>query len=211
MEQNQLSPETIAALQVIGRQVRYSRGETIFHDGDVYRGVFHIQKGRVKVYNVNEEGKETIMNILRAGDWIAAPTAFQSTPAYHASCECLEDCEVLNVPVDKLHSFLLERPTILFQFTTMIASAAIAFRERIRALTLMTVQERLIAFLRELGAEQTAVSLPIAKNQIASLIGSTPESVSRALRSLMEEGRLTVTGDQYRLAPGKAGSNGESF
>lgn len=209
MEQVQLSPQTETALKEIGRQVRYGRNETIFHEGDAYRGVFRIEKGRVKVYNVNEEGKEAIMNILGPGDWIAAPTAFHSMPQYHAACQCLEDCEVWNIPADKLRAFLLERPEALFQFTCMVAAAAVAFRERIRALTLMTVQERLLTFLTELGAANAAVTLPIAKNQIASLIGSTPESVSRALRSLMEEGRLTVEGERYRLAPGKARSNGE--
>lgn len=197
-----LSAETIQALKQIGRPVRYGRGETIFHEGDTYRGIFLISRGRVKICNVNEEGKETIMSILGPGDWVAAPTAFLDTPSYHAACECLEDCEAVNIAADKLRDFLLGKPRALYQFTCMVAGAAIAFRERIRALTLMTVQERLIAFLKELGAAESAVTLPIAKNQIASLIGSTPESVSRALRSLMEEGRLTVDGDKYRLLKG---------
>lgn len=210
MDKIQLAPETKTALEQIGRLLRFHRGETVFHDGDAFRGVFHIQKGRVKIYNVNEEGKELIMNILNPGDWIAAPAAFENVPIYHASCECLEDCEVLNISADKLRGFLLDRPEALFQFTCMIARAALAFRERIRALTLMTVQERLLSFLTELGAGDGAVALPIAKNQIASLIGSTPESVSRALRSLMEEGRLTVAGEKYRLTPGKAGRSIEN-
>ncbi|HNL67724.1 MAG TPA: helix-turn-helix domain-containing protein, partial [Leptospiraceae bacterium] len=98
---------------------------------------------------------------------------------------------------------------VMFEFARMIASTTLQFRERLRALTLLNVQQRLESFLSELGARKQAVALPLPKNQIASLIGSTPESVSRAFRILVDEGKLKVDGERYHLE-GSGGSKADA-
>ncbi len=196
---DRLTQQVLRDFSKIGRGLHTQRGQAVFNDGDRYLGPYMVTSGRFMICNVNEEGKEVIISIFGEGEWIAAPPVFADTARYHARCEALEEGELLLFPVQELRSYLLKHSDVMFEFAKMIASTTLQFRERLRALTLLNVQQRLESFLSELGARKDAVTLPLPKNQIASLIGSTPESVSRAFRTLVEEGRLEVVSERYRL------------
>lgn len=190
-----------SALKDIGYLLKIRAGTCVFREGDRYRGPFLVEQGRCKVSTVNELGKELIINIFRCGDWMAAPPTFlpAADARYHATSLALEDSEILSFKPDAFRGFLLANPDFMFRFAGLVVKTTFSFQARLRALSLLSVQERLEEFLREHGAHEGAVSLPLAKNQIAALLGTTPESVSRAIRSLMEEGRLKVNGETYSL------------
>jgi len=206
---DRLTQQVLRDFARIGRSASFARGQTVFHDGDPYRGPYMVSSGKFKICNVNEEGKEVIISIFGEGEWIAAPPVFADTPRYHAECIALEEGDLLLFPCAELRSYLLQHSEVMFEFARMIASTTLQFRERLRALTLLNVQQRLESFLSELGARKQAVALPLPKNQIASLIGSTPESVSRAFRILVDEGKLKVDGEKYHLE-GSGGSKADA-
>lgn len=172
-------------------------------EGDAYRGPFFVRSGLFKFYTLNECGKELILHTFGRGDWMATPPTFLcgSEEYYHASSRALVCAQVDELPVKAFRNALRNNPDFMFQFASAVVKITFTFQSRLKAISLYSVPERLEDFLRQLGADFSPVTLPLQKHEIAALLGTTPESVSRAFRSLVECGRLSVVNQTYCLAP----------
>ncbi|MBL8022043.1 MAG: Crp/Fnr family transcriptional regulator [Leptospirales bacterium] len=179
------------------------KGENLFMEGDAYRGPFFVRSGIFKFYTLNECGKELILHTFGAGDWMATPPTFLHGPEeyYHASSQALTCSHVDELPVRAFRNALRKNPDFMFQFASTVVKVTFAFQSRLKAISLYSVPERLEDFLRQLGADFSPVTLPLQKHEIAALLGTTPESVSRAFRMLVDCGRLSVVNHTYCLAP----------
>ncbi|MCE9598296.1 MAG: Crp/Fnr family transcriptional regulator [Spirochaetia bacterium] len=179
------------------------KGAALFHEGDSYRGPFFVRAGRFKVYTLSECGKELIVSVFGENEWMAAPPVFLTglEQYYHASAQALECAEIFELPVVAFRAALKQYPDFMFQFAGIVVKTTFAFQSRLKAVTLLSVQDRLEDFLRERGAAHEAIPLPLQKHEIAALLGTTPESVSRAIRNLMDLGKLTVDQNAYWLTP----------
>ena len=67
------------------------------------------------------------------------------------------------------------------------------------SLSLKSVPDRLMDFLKKIGAEETWVQLPFKKKQLATILNTSPESVSRSLKSLVTQGKLALDRNRFRL------------
>ncbi|EQA46288.1 cyclic nucleotide-binding domain protein [Leptospira broomii serovar Hurstbridge str. 5399] len=190
-----------AQLESLEIKRKYKKGELIFSEKDLYRGFFTVSSGIFKVYCLNSDGREAILRIFAAGEVIAAHPIFYMTETcnYPAFCEALQDGELLYYPKDEFTSFLLQNTRALFLFSALTVEHLNYFRKKMMENLFLSVKDRILSFLRESGAEDEYVSLPITKQQLALLLGTTPESISRAFRSLLEDCLLEEKGDSYRV------------
>jgi len=193
-------PESLQEnLSAIKRSKYYQEKESVFLEREPYRGFFIVESGVFRVFNVDAEGRESVLHIFRAGDMIAGSPIFENDTMYPAFCECLSPGTASLYPADRFRILLHEHPSFMFDFSSLVLLNLYRFRMRLNALLFLTVKERLLEFFVELGAEKHYVYLPVPKQQIALLLGTTPESVSRALKSLLSEGELTETSEGYKI------------
>jgi CRP/FNR family transcriptional regulator len=194
-----LSREERSEFLSLGRRQLLDKSTLMFEFGEIHKGFYLLLDGYVKIYRVDEQGKEAILQIRGPGDLIAAVPLLTGENTYPGSAETLTDSIVYYYDNEYFHHYLKDNPEIKTRFSSYLNRLTQYFREKSVSLMLKSVPERLYDFLQELGAHKDFIRLPIPKNQIALLIGATAETVSRSLKSMKDEGLLEEDDGRYKL------------
>jgi CRP/FNR family transcriptional regulator len=196
-----LSDEVLGMLQGILVEREFSRGESIFTEGEESTGFFIVNRGRVKVYKLSSDGKEQILHLAGAKELLGAVSAFAGNP-YPAHADAMEKTGVFYFPRKKFMDLIKEEPSVVMNMMANLSMRLQHFTRMIESLSLKEVPGRLAAYLLY-HCEQTgcsdSVEMDISKGQLASLLGTIPETLSRILRKMSEKGILEVKGRKVRL------------
>ncbi len=194
-------------LEEIDRIVRivqvktFNRGETIFFEGDKGTGFYMVENGKVKIYKMSLSGKEQILHIFGPGEPFGEVPVFHGQP-FPATAEALAKSTVLFFPRDKFIQLVHETPSIALNMLAVLSMRLRRFATQIENLSLKEVPERLAGYLLYLLEEQKnedVVELEISKGQLASLLGTIPETLSRIFAKMSEEGLIAVEGRTIRV------------
>ena len=196
-----LVDEQIQWLAVIVEKRKYSRGKVIFTEGEEATGLYVLHTGRVKIYKLSSEGKEQILHIFGPGEPFGEVAVFAGGqfPAY---AETLEVSETLFFPRKKIVELLTKDPSMAMNMLAMLSKRLKYFTQLVENLSLKEVPQRLAAYLLVLATmkdKRDTVELDIAKGQLASLLGTIPETLSRILNKMTIQGYIEVEGRQIKL------------
>jgi CRP/FNR family transcriptional regulator len=196
-----LVDEQIQWLAVIVEKRKYSRGKVIFTEGEEAAGLYVLHTGRVKIYKLSSEGKEQILHIFGPGEPFGEVAVFAGGqfPAY---AEALEVSETLFFPRKKIVELLTKDPSMAMNMLAMLSKRLKYFTQLVENLSLKEVPQRLAAYLLVLATmkdKRDTVELDIAKGQLASLLGTIPETLSRILNKMTIQGYIEVEGRQIKL------------
>ncbi len=192
----------------IAMVVSYRRRATIFTAGDPGYGFYLVKEGRVKVYMISADGKEQILHILGPGEPFGEAPVFagRSFPAHAAA---LEDCRLVFLPRDAFVDLVTRNPSLALNLLAVLSQRLRQFARMVDSLSLKEVPGRLAAHLLLLSRRQAngdELELELSKTQLASLLGTIPETLSRILRKLQKAGYIRIEGakitivDRQRLA-----------
>lgn len=187
----------------ISRVRRFTRNSLLFSDGDAAGGFFLIVSGRVKVFKISPDGKEQILHIFGAGEILGEVAVF-SGKDFPASAVTLKESEILQIPREGFLRLATGRPEILLNMLATLSRRLRRFTVQIERLSLMEVASRLAEVLLEIagvpagGAEDVA-DLQVTKSQLASQIGTTPETLSRTLGKMSRKGLISVDRSRVTL------------
>ena len=196
-----LVDEQIQWLAAIVEKRKYSRGKVIFTEGEEATGLYVLHAGRVKIYKLSSEGKEQILHIFGPGEPFGEVAVFAGGqfPAY---AEALEVSETLFFPRKKIVELLTKDPSMAMNMLAMLSKRLKYFTQLVENLSLKEVPQRLAAYLLVLATmkdKRDTVELDIAKGQLASLLGTIPETLSRILNKMTIQGYIEVEGRQIKL------------
>lgn len=190
-------------LNAAGEGVRrkiYSAGDMLFQAGDPADGLYYVKTGQVRIYKMDEQGREVEVVRLEPGDFFGDAVLFvhKEFPAF---AEAVLDSEVFFIEKSRLFRDLENVPGLARDFITLLARKCVTLNRRIEALGLQTVRQRLAQFLlmRCQGKGVCTVQLDIKKAELARLLGTISETLSRNLKQLQEEGLIEVTGRSIRI------------
>lgn len=186
-----LSESARLSVEAIARKEKYTAGETVFLEGSEYRGCYVVESGLFKVYRVNHEGKEAILNFFFPGTLFAALPLLKQQDVYPAACEAVRRGELVFLEKNRMFELMKDLPDLRMNLQEDFLRNAEFFKEKTSLLMLATAEERVLYFLEYLGAAEKEVYLNLPKNQIALYLGITPEAFSRSFRSLKNQGIIT--------------------
>lgn len=196
-----LPEEQIDALLEIAQQKSYLSGETVFWQGDEATGFFLVISGRVKVFKASPEGKEQILHIFLPKEHFAEVPAFDSQP-FPASAVVLEKTDLLFFPRAAFLDLLTRQPSLAINFLKIFARHLRRFAQIIEDLSLKEVPGRLATYLLYLSDRTNSpdeVQLDLTKGQLAALLGTIPETLSRVFSKLSHEGLISLDGSTIKL------------
>jgi CRP/FNR family transcriptional regulator len=197
---NGLTEQQLADLTMIVTDQQYKRGTTIFAEGDRGLGFFILVSGQVKIYKMSVDGKEQTLHIFGPGEPFAEAAVFtgKSYPAY---ADALQDSRVLFIPRDSFVNLLQENPALTMNMLGALSQRLKKFAGMIEALSLKEVPGRLASHLLLLSGQQGGddFDLNIGKAQLASILGTIPETLSRIFKKLSEGGYIEVQGARIRI------------
>lgn len=196
-----LLEEQVRQLAEIVETRRYGRGRTIFTEGDTADGFYVLKAGRIKIFKVSSEGKEQILHIFGPGEPFGEVAVFTGGH-YPAHAETLEPSEALFFPRRKFVDLVMKEPSLSMNMLAVLSRRLKYFTQLVENLSLKEVPQRLAAYLLVLAdvtKKGDAVELDMAKGQLASLLGTIPETLSRILNKMTAQGYIAVEGRHIRL------------
>jgi CRP-like cAMP-binding protein len=189
-----LTDEHIEKIDQMATTRTYKANEIIFHEGDRGDGFYMVETGKIKVFKLSFEGKEQILHIYGPGHMFGEVPAF-SGQHFPASAMALERSTIIFLPRNKFVDLISKMPGLAMNLLGDLSMRLREFTVQIENLSLKEVPARLAAYILILSEEHDhadRVTLPISKAQLANLIGTTPETVSRVFKKMTAAGLIRV-------------------
>jgi len=196
-----LSRDQLIALSNIAVEKHFIKGETIFLEGNKGRGFFEIHSGLVKIYKTSMEGKEKILEVIKPFE-IFAPVPVFSGNTYPASAEAMKPAKVIFFSRDDFLGLVSRHPEIALNMLAAVSDRLRQFTVQIENLSLKEIPSRLSAYFLDVLNEKRAgdsFTLDITKGQLASLLGTIPETLSRIFAKMRETGIIEQDGSNITI------------
>ena len=196
-----LPDDQINAIKQIAVKKQLNKGEIIFSEGDQGKGFFVIAEGRVKVFKVSPEGKEHILHIFGPGQPFGEVAVFAGQ-RFPANAQAIEKTRVLFFPRAAFVNMIAATPSLALSMLAVMSKRLRQFAVQIENLSLKEMPARLASYLIYLAEEQDndeVVSLKISKGQLASILGTIPETLSRIFAKLSSQNLIRVDGKNITL------------
>ena len=175
-----------------------ARGQMIFTQGDKGEGFYVVVSGRVKVFKLSPDGKEQILHIFGAGEPFGEAAVFAGEK-FPANAEALEESRVFFFPRPAFLELIGQNPSLALNMLAVLSRRLRKLASLVEDLSLKEVPGRLAAYLLYLSEGKKGaveVELDVSKNQLASLLGTIPETLSRILARMTREGVIAQTGQR---------------
>jgi CRP-like cAMP-binding protein len=198
-----LSEVDLARLASIAVSKRYEKGEIVFSEGEHPAYLHTIASGRVKMIKRIPSGKEVILEIMGPGDPVGAVVAYEDRP-YPATAVALEPTQALLLPRSELFAMLERHPSVVRGFLSGMARRIVELTQRIPEVAGGRVETRFaLLFLKlseNLGrpeGEATFIPLPLGRQDLADLTGTTLETSIRVMSRWGKEGVVRTAPDGF--------------
>jgi CRP/FNR family transcriptional regulator len=198
---NGLSEDQLKEIQNIAVDRRFEKGEIIFSEGDEGSGFYVVVAGQVKVFKLSPEGKEQILHIFGPGNPVGEVAVFAGR-SFPANAEAIAAARLLFFPRSAFLDLISDNPSLALKMLAVLSMRLRQFTVQIENLSLKEVPGRLASYLIVLSEEQKneeTVILPISKGQLASLLGTIPETLSRIFAKMSAQNLIAVQGSRIRL------------
>jgi CRP/FNR family transcriptional regulator, dissimilatory nitrate respiration regulator len=186
--------------RIVARRT-YRRGEIIFMEGDEGNGFYIVEAGQVKIYKISSEGKEQILHLFGPGESFGEVSVFtgQGFPA-NAKANMTSTC--LFIPRSDFIEIIRQDPTLALNMLGVMSLRLRKFSGLIEDLSFKEVPGRLAAyllFLSDRAPDPDHLELEVSKGQLAALLGTIPETLSRILTRMNRLGLLKSEGSRIRI------------
>lgn len=173
---------------------QYQKGEFLFRSQEKEDTLYIINRGKIRIYRLADSGKEQLVRILNPGDFTGEWTLFNPDAVHEEYAEATRDTVVCMIQQKDVQDFLEQYPAISLKLLAEMSKRLESSERQTTQVAVESVITRLVLFLAEnvepeMGNSPT-ITLPMAKKDIASYLGTTPETISRKFGELEDEGLI---------------------
>jgi CRP/FNR family transcriptional regulator, cyclic AMP receptor protein len=197
-----LTDEEFAPLQHIFVLRAYNRNQVIFLEEETGNYMYLVLSGKVKVTKSGAGGKETILAIHRTGDFFGEMSLLDGKTS-PATVSAMEDSKIISVSGADFHKYLMHNEKVLLQIIHVLC-ARLRQVWQTQSLSSSTADAKIRMGLYQLAkrhgiqdAHGTIIDLKITHQELAEMVGTSRETVTRVLARLRDEGVIEV--EQRRI------------
>lgn len=195
-----LGDASLADLDRIAHTTSFPEGAVIFVEGQVPRGVYVLCQGRMKLTTTNRDGKTLIMRIVQPGEILGLQSMVTGKP-YELTVETLQPCQLAFVNRADFLRFLKEHADACLLVAQQLSNECQSAYEMVRSIGLShSVSEKLARLLLQWANDgrvtegSIRLKISLTHEEMAQLIGTTRETVTRTLGELKKRRILELTG-----------------
>ncbi|MBC7320398.1 Crp/Fnr family transcriptional regulator [bacterium] len=197
---SRLDKESLQRIADVSIERSYEKGEVIILQDTRVDGLYIVVNGSVRISRLSEDGRVKVLAILSAGDIIGEMSILDEELA-SATAEALEDSRLLFIKREDFQGILLKYPIITLSIAQILVKRLRLADEEIENLAFYSVRSRVIKTLIELVnryGEKTSrglkISFKFTHQELADMVGSSRETVSRIISTLEKEQLITNEG-----------------
>lgn len=182
----------------------YKKGQVVFHDGGHPFGVYCVNKGKIKLSIIGDEGKEQIVRMARDGD-VLGYRSMLVNERYNATATVLEDSQICFIPREVFMRSLKADNSLSFEVMKLLSNQLREAEVKLTHLAQKPVRERLaetLLFLKEtygFEADSTFIAVQLTREEIANLVGTATETAIRLLSELNREEVIELSGKRIAI------------
>lgn len=176
--------------------------QQLFLEGSYPKSLFFLNKGKIKTYKTNSEGREFITNLFKEGDFIGYLDLLEENP-YRESAMALEDSEVYVISRDDFFSLLHHNRDVANKFIKILSDNLAEREERLLKLAYNSVRKRvseaLLLIQKQYKKEEEKFQLSFSRDDLASIVGASKETVIRTLADFKDEKLIEIQGSKITI------------
>lgn len=201
-----VSPESLTRVASITGEKSYAKKSIIFHEGDEGDTLYILKVGRVKISKITEDGREKTLTIMQPGDFFGEMAIFDNMPR-SATAEVIDDAAtVYTVAKRDFERILVENPSIAMQIMGDLTRRIRQVNQQVEDLAFKDVHERVASTLNLLSKSEgraigskVLINLKMTHQDLANMVGSSRETVTRALNRLQDDGVISIAHQQITI------------
>ncbi|MBN8696571.1 MAG: response regulator [Bacteroidetes bacterium] len=195
--------EDLAKLSNERKTKTYKKKETIFSEDSYPNGIYFINKGKVKTFKTNADGKEFITGLHKEGDFIGYLALLEDSK-YNESAAALEDAEICLISKDDFFTLIYKNSEVSKKFIRMLSDNLAEKEEALLKLAYNSVRKRVAEALVTLKSryqkdDSKNFSMSISREDLANMAGTSPETAIRTLSDFKEEKLIEIHGGNITL------------
>ena len=180
----------------------YKKKQDIYQEGDNPLNVFYVKSGKVRSFLVYQDGREITANLFSEGDFFGYESVL-SNDRYTENAETLEASELHLIPKEEFNTLIFENSGISKKFIELLAGSVREKRDQLLKLAYNSVRKRvadaLIGLTEKIGTGVDNCQIKISRDDLASMVGTANETISRTLADFKEENLIEKEGGAIRI------------
>jgi CRP-like cAMP-binding protein len=179
----------------------YKKKERIYTEGNHPIRLYYVKKGRVKIFKVNEYGKELIIKIVNPGEFFGYIAMLEQS-VYKENASALEACEVAAIPANQFEDLIHSHAEVSRKFIRLLANEIAEREEQLLHLAYNSLRRKVADALLSLQAKYKMDSTPsinLSRENLAAVAGTAPESLIRTLTDFKSEGLIDMEDGKIRI------------
>ncbi|HEY4439123.1 MAG TPA: Crp/Fnr family transcriptional regulator [Candidatus Elarobacter sp.] len=203
-----ISDEVVGGCCELFVQRTFRKRAVLFEQGDPARMVYLVKRGKVRISRTTEDGKEITVAVLGEGDIFGEEVVFSPDVVRTTQATCLEDSYLCMSRMQDIYGIMARNPLIALNIAKYLSEQRDDALTAVEEISSLKVPDRLVRLFERMAEDHgvparggTRVDVRLTHAQIASLIGSTRETVSLELSNLVRAGRLALEGG-FIVLPG---------
>lgn len=176
--------------------VALDKGEVLFHRGDEADSFYFLDVGLIELNLISATGEKKVLEVVSPGRTFAEAIAFMKEQKYPVTAEALADSMLCQIPIRGYIDLVYANPDACMRLLSDVCRHLHARVREIENLTVQNARSRLTSYLLdhivETNDDEATVRLELPRHVIASRLSIQPETLSRLLRGMVDEGVLTI-------------------
>lgn len=180
----------------------FKKKDIIYRQGDFASYAYKIIKGKIKTYQINKDGKEFIIDILKDGDFLGENALIQDTDRTEFA-QALDETELSLIPRKDFQDLIFQNREVSAQFIKMLSQNLLTKEHNLMEMAYDTVRKRTADSLMKLyntyETKGNKVSFEVTRADLASMVGTATESVIRILSEFKKDGYIKIDGGNIQI------------
>ncbi len=178
----------------------FEAGQIIVREGDHPHFIYRVDRGHVHLVRTHEYGKDYIIAQLGEGEIFGAPSALEREPFYYTARAASGPTECSLLPLEELLKMINTDRTVTEALMHLLAGRVVEKGHRLVNQAYDSVRRRTALILCDLWEKYTPEPIELSRDELAQMVGTTKESVIRALSDFKRDGLIETRGRQIFVA-----------
>ena len=190
--------EVIQSLTKDRKTYKYNAKEYIFREEDMANFLYFIERGKVKTYKLNDEGKEYIVEIHGAGDYLGYQPLLE-VRRYTEYATALEETEIYKIPKDDFLKLIYNNQEVSSRFIKMMSRNLTQKEDQLLQLAYDSVRKRVALRLKDLFSNLDDKTIHLSRGDLANAVATSKETLVRTLTGMKEDNIIDSNGQSITL------------
>lgn len=185
-----IDPEGLEAIAAQAIEMRYQRGDVLFHETDDARCLYVVVSGRIAIVNKSFDGRESMIALMEAGDLFGEMSLFDDQ-GRSAEARSLEASTAIEVPYAPVRTIYDENPAQLWSVVNLLSRRLRSMDAALADSVFLDVTGRTAKRLLEIAGDDDTFTLPLTQEELAGMVGASRERVNKSIAQFIKLGWLS--------------------